>query len=112
MAATAILTSAAKELKRTRFELLQAGIELGAGHFQLDVGGVRLDWHRLADGERHSGERLRNLGAIPAAQAPVRRGLEMKRQHRIACRLGQPDGARLRHTRGTSGTIDGESRRL
>src|SRR5688572_28288097 len=34
----------------------------------------------------------------------------MKRQHRIAGRLGQPDRSWLRLARGTSGTIDGEAR--
>ena len=45
-------------------------------------------------------------------QRPVAAGLEVKRQHRIAGRLRQPDGAGLRDARRAARAVDGEAGRL
>ncbi len=53
-------------------------------------------------------ERLRDLRPIPAPRRPIPSRLEVKRQDRLTGRSGKPHGTRLRHSRGTARTVNGE----
>ena len=55
-------------------------------------------------------ERLGDHRSVPAPRGPAAIGLEVERQHRVAGRAGQPDGARLRGSRRTARAVDGERR--
>jgi len=73
-----------------------------------DVVGGASDRHGLADGNRHPGERLRDLRAIPAAKRPGIARFDVKREDRMTGCARQPDGAALRDTRRTARAVDGK----
>src|SRR5262245_25420980 len=93
------------ERGETPFELLPHRLEIG-------IGGIAAHRHRLADGKTDGGKRSWNLRAVPASQCPAGRRLQVERQERIPGGFGEPDGARLRHTRRAARTIQRETDRL